>query len=172
MNREHIDRLSKTLDHLEKDLARRDDALRGRARGVDVMIRALTAAMGILALVNLYYVNALTQEVKLMIAALGEMTGHFANVAERMDGLTGTIKAMDRSVALMPVIRDQMSELAGRVERMGGDVALMRGTAASMDSRMDGLNAGIYDMSQRFRGLNRSVAGMEADVDQMSRPIP
>ena len=107
-------------------------ARRGRARGVDIMIRALTAAMGILALVNLYYVNALTQEVKLMIAALGEMTGHFANVAERMDGLTGTIKAMDRSVALMPVVRDQMSELAGRVERMGGDVALMRGTAASM----------------------------------------
>jgi len=172
MNREHIDRLAEALDHLEEDLKRRDETIRGRTRGVDITIRALAAAMGILALVNLYYVNSLTQEVKLMIAAMGEMTGHFANVSEHMDHLTGTIKAMDRSVALMPVIRDQMNELAGRVDRMGGDVALMGGTTASMDARMDVLNAGIYDMSQRFRGLNRSVAGMGSDVDQMSRPIP
>ena len=53
-----------------------------------------------------------------------------------------------------------MHELAGRVARMGGDVAGMRDTTARMDSRMDGLNAGIHEMSQRFRGLNRSVAGM------------
>jgi hypothetical protein len=72
----------------------------------------------------------------------------------------------------MPVIRDQMHELAGRVDRMGGDVAGMRDTTARMDGRMDGLNAGIYEMSQRFRGLNRSVAGMGQDVDQMARPIP
>jgi hypothetical protein len=86
--------------------------------------------------------------------------------------MTGTIESMDEDVALMPVIRDQMHELAGRVDRMGGDVAGMRDTTARMDSRMDGLNAGIYEMSQRFRGLNRSVAGMGEDVDQMARPIP
>jgi methyl-accepting chemotaxis protein len=172
MNPEHIDRLSDTLDRLEEDLERRDDAIRGRTRGVDLTIRALAGAMGILALVNLYYVNALTQEVKLMIVAMGEMTGHFGNVAERMNGVTGTIKSMDKSVALMPVIRDQMSELAGQVDRMADDVARMSDTADRMDGRMDELNIGIYDMSQRFRGLNRSVTGMGADVDQMSRPLP
>jgi hypothetical protein len=172
MNREHIERLTETLGHLESDIKRRDDAVRERTRGVDITIRALAGAMGLLALANLYFVNDLTQEVKLMVAALREMTGHFTAVSERMDTMTGTIDGMDRNVALMPVIRDQMHELAGRVDRMGGDVALMRGTAASMDARMDGLNAGIFDMSVRFRGLNRSVSGVGADVDQMARPIP
>jgi len=89
-----------------------------------------------------------------------------------MQTLTGTIDGMDRSVALMPVIRDQMGAIGGQVDRMSRDVAGLRGTTARMDGRMDALNAGVFDMSQRFRGLNRSVAGMGADVDQMARPIP
>jgi len=109
MNREHIDRLAEALDHLEEDLKRRDETIRGRTRGVDITIRALAAAMGILALVNLYYVNSLTQEVKLMIAAMGEMTGHFANVSERMDGLTGTINP---SLTFCSVISWKTNEMA------------------------------------------------------------
>ena len=40
------------------------------------------------------------------------------------------------------------------------------------EGRMDALNAAVYDMSQRFRGLNRIVAGMGTDVDEMARRIP
>jgi hypothetical protein len=79
---------------------------------------------------------------------------------------------MDRNVALMPVMRDQLWEIGGQVDRMGQDVDGMRRTTAAMDGRMGLLNAGVFDMSQRFRGLNRSVSGMGADVDQMARPIP
>jgi methyl-accepting chemotaxis protein len=172
MNREHIARLHEAMTDLERDLEQRDTALRQRTRGVDTTIRVLAGAMGILALANLYFVNSLTQEVQLMVSAMREMTGHFTQVAEHMDTMTGTIASMDEDVALMPVIRDQMHELAGRVDRMGGNVAGMRDTTTRMDARMDGLNAGIHDMSQRFRALNRSVAGMGADVDQMARPIP
>lgn len=164
--------MEETLTRLEEDLAARSEAMTRRARGVGALIRGLALAMGVLALANLYFVNALTQEVKLMILALQEMTGHFGNVSERMQTMTGTIDAMDRSVALMPVIRDQMREIGEQVDRMAGDVAGMRQTTASMDGRMDALTAGVFDMTLRFRGLNRSVAGMGSDVDQMARPIP
>lgn len=172
MNRAHLERLDEALTRLEDDLGARDTEAREHTRGVGALIRGLAVAIGILALANLYFVNALTEEVKLMTFGLQEMTGHFGNVAERMQTLTVTIDEMDRSVALMPVIRDQMGALGGQVDRMGLDVAGLRGTTGRMDGRMDALNAGVFDMSQRFRGLNRSVAGMGADVDQMARPIP
>jgi len=172
MNRAHLERLDEALTRLEDDLGARDTQVRERTRGVGALIRGLALAIGILALANLYFVNALTEEVRLMTFGLQEMTGHFGNVAERMQTLTGAIDAMDRSVALMPVIRDQMGAIGGQVDRMNRDVAGLRDTTARMDGRMDALNAGVFDMSQRFRGLNRSVAGMGADVDQMARPIP
>jgi len=172
MNRAHLERLDEALTRLEDDLGACDTQVCERTRGVGAVIRGLAVAIGILALTNLYFVNALTEEVKLMTLAMQEMTGHFGNVAERMQTLTGTIDGMDRSVALMPVIRDQMDAIGGQVDRMSRDVAGLRGTTARMDGRMDALNAGVFDMSQRFRGLNRSVAGMGADVDQMARPIP
>jgi hypothetical protein len=172
MSREHLERLSETLIRLEGELQARGQEMRDRTRGVESMIRALALAMGVLALANLYFVNALTEEVKLTVGALHEMSGHFAQVAGRMDRMTGTVEAMDRNVALMPVMRDQLWEIGGQVDRMGQDVDGMRRTTAAMDGRMGLLNAGVFDMSQRFRGLNRSVSGMGADVDQMARPIP
>jgi uncharacterized protein YoxC len=172
MSPEHIEHLTDTLVQLEADIETRREDVQGRARGVGLMIRGLAAAMAILALSNLYFVNALTEEVKLMTMAMQEMTGHFANVSERMDSITLTLQDMDESVALMPVMREQMRTIAGHVAGMGEDVTGMRRSTDTMDARMDALNTGVFDMSRRFRALNASVAGMGADVDQMARPIP
>jgi hypothetical protein len=79
---------------------------------------------------------------------------------------------MDRSVALMPAIRDRMRAIGERVDRMGQDVGGMRGTTASMDGRMDDLNTGVLEMSMGLRGLNRSVAEMGGTWIKWCGPIP
>ncbi len=172
MNRAHLERIDEALTRLETDIEARRTQVRQHTRGVGVLLRGLGVAVAILALANLYFVNALTEEVRLITLAMQKMTGHFGQVAGRMQTLTGSVEGMERNVALMPVVRDQMGEIGVQVDRMGQDVAGLRGSTARMDGRMDALNAGVFDMSQRFRGLNRSVAGMGADVDQMARPIP
>jgi hypothetical protein len=172
IERAHIERLEQTLQRLESDLQTRGAEVKARTRGVGLLIRIMAAAMGLLALGNLYFVNDLTTEVRLSILSLQEMTGHFREVSDRMDTLTDTVESMDRRVALMPVIRDQVYEIAGHVHRMETDVGGMRGSVRSMDIHLDGLNAGVFDMSRRFHGLNRSVGGMGIDVEQLSRPMP
>lgn len=172
IERAQLLRLEETLTRLESDMAARSAEVKARVHGVGTLIRVLAAAMGVVALANLYFINDLTMEVRQSILGLQEMTGHFGEVSERMDTLTRTVESMDRQVALMPVMRDQIDEIALHVRRMESDVDGMRVSTSSMDIRLDGLNAGIFDMSRRFHGLNRSVGAMGADVNQMSRPLP
>jgi hypothetical protein len=71
--REHIERISETLENLESDLEARGEEIGERVRGVELVIRILSAVMGLLALANLYFVNDLTDEVKSMIRSMNQM---------------------------------------------------------------------------------------------------
>ena len=161
-----------SLEHLEADIDERDRANRDNEHGTQTWVRGLSWGMFLLALANLYFVNDLTLEVRDMIDAMEEMTGHFGVVSERMHRVTDKVGAMNTHVAMMPIIDAQMAEISDHIAGMERDVATMRGAAAQIDGRMDSMSLSVLDMSQRFRAVNLSVGGMSADVDQMARPVP
>lgn len=169
---EHIDRIDRVLENLETDLETRGEALGERLRGTELLIRILAAIMGVVALANLYFVNDLTQEIRVMIGSMNEMTGHFADVSRRMDRLSSTVASMTLTVGMMPIMADQLDEISGHVESMGRDVTRMAGSTATIDERIRVLNRDTLDMAGRFRSVNEIVRNMGIDVDQMARPMP
>jgi hypothetical protein len=66
---DRIERISEVLENLERDMDARGQEVGERIRGTELLIRILAAVMGVLALANLYFVNDLTQEVKVMIGS-------------------------------------------------------------------------------------------------------
>jgi len=62
------------------------------------------------------------------------------------------------------------------IERFAGIVERLHARQDVLEHRLATLYQGVAiaftTVSLRFRGLNRSVAGMGADVDQIARPIP
>lgn len=169
---EHIERIGEVLENLEADLDTAGETIGEHVRGAELVIRILGAVMGILAVANLYFVNDLTQEVKIMIAAMNEMTTHFADVSRRMDTMTATVESMTITVGMMPIIADQIEEMSVHVESMQGDVGRMRGVTVAIDAHIDALDQDTRDMAGRFRSLNRTVHIMGLGVDQMARPVP
>ena len=172
IGRDHIERISEVLKNLETDMDARDEALGERIRGAELVIRILAAVMGVLALANLYFVNDLTEEVKVMIKSMNEMTGYFADVSTRMDSMTRTVDSMNRTVRMMPIVAKQIDEIAVHVDAMRGDVGNMREVTVAIDGRIKALNRDTLDMAGRFRSVNQMVHVMGLDVDQMSRPVP
>ncbi len=169
---DRINRFDELLQRLEHDQAQRLQRSRERAKGAGTMIAVLIVVLGSLALANLYFVNALTQEGRVVIAQMNEMTRYVETVSERMHSIRDEVNAMNTPVALMPVIGEQMHALAQQVARMERSIGTMRQSTTQIDGHIGGLDTSFTDMATRFRVLNSRLNAMRHDVEQMARPVP
>ena len=171
-DRDRLERLELLLDELQRDCAASAADSGKRARTVARLIRVFGALMALLALSNLYFVNDLTQEVRLVIAQMNEMTGYFVRVSERMHDMRRQVAAMETQVRLLPVIDAQVAQIAVHVDAMGEGVAAMAQSTATIDTEAGRMHHAMDDMAVRFRGLNASVGAMGVDVREMAKPVP
>lgn len=171
IERDRIEALTGLLADLDRDLSRSDASGR-RQRGVTVWFRLLVVLVAALALSNLYFVNDLTDEVRLVINRMQEMQELFTRVSGRMDEMSVEVASIEQNVLLMPVIADQMREMGAHVVAMERSVSYMDQATESLDLAIESIDGNVREMSMRFRGLNLSVGAMGVDVDQMARPLP
>jgi len=172
IERDRIDALCQLLGDLEQDMDRSDQLTGRHRRGVSLWVRILIGLVAAFALSNLYFVNNLTDEVRLVINRMQEMATLFSRVSERMDQMSDEVVAIDRHVLLMPVVAEQMREMAAHVVVMEQAVSSMDAATSRLGSTVQVMDGSMRDMSVRFRALNQSVGAMGADVDQMARPLP
>jgi hypothetical protein len=170
-DRDRIERLDLLLEDLQRGCAMSAAESERRTRTVARLTRILGTLMGMLALSNLYFVNDLTQEVRLVVAQMDEMTGYFVRVSERMHAMRQEIADMEADVRLLPVIDAQVAEIADHVDAMGMGVAAMERSTAVMDAEIGGMRHALGDMAVRFRRLNSSVGTMGVDVREMAKPL-
>jgi methyl-accepting chemotaxis protein len=172
IERDRIEALTELMAELEQDLDRSDSLTGLRRRGVELWVRLVIGLVAALALSNLYFVNDLTDEVRLVITRMQEMNSLFTRVAARMDQITLEVDAIERNVLLMPVVSEQMREMSPHVTLMEQSVSFMDQTAARLGDSVALMDANLGDIALRFHSLNRSVGAMGVDVNQMARPLP
>ncbi len=172
IERDRIEGLTELMAELEQDLARSDSLTGRRHRGVDLWVRIVIGLVAALALSNLYFVNDLTDEVRLVITRMQEMNNLFTRVSARMDQISVEVDAIERNVLLLPVVSEQMREMSAHVTVMEQSVSFVDRAAARLGDSVAIMDANLHDIAVRFHGLNRSVGAMGVDVNQMARPLP
>ncbi|MEA3638521.1 MAG: hypothetical protein VBE63_01090 [Lamprobacter sp.] len=172
IERDRIEALTELMSELELDLDRSDSLTGRRRRGVGLWVRIVIGLVAALALSNLYFVNDLTDEVRLVILRMQEMNRLFTRVSDRMDQITLEVDAIERNVLLLPVVAEQMREMSGHVAVMEQSVSFMDRAAARLGDSVALMDGNLGDIAVRFHALNRSVGAMGADVNQMARPLP
>lgn len=172
IERDRIEGLTELMAELEQDLDRSDSLTGRRHRGVELWVRVVIGLVAALALSNLYFVNDLTDEVRLVITRMQEMNSLFTRVSVRMDQISIEIDAIERNVLLMPVVSEQMREMSAHVRVMEQSVSFMDRAAAGLVDSVSIMDGNLRDIAVRFHGLNRSVGAMGVDVNQMARPLP
>jgi hypothetical protein len=170
--RDRIERIDHLLARLQQDSADSVRRTGRRARIVEGLLQIFALLMALLALSNLYFVNDLTQEVRLVVIRMDEMTEYFARVAGRMTDMRREVARMETNVRMLPVIDAQIIEIATHVGAMEDGVSRIEQSAGNLAQRVDAMSTSVGDMAIRFRGLNQSVGAMGIDVDQMARPVP
>lgn len=172
IGRDRIESLTNLLATLEQDLERSEEVRGRQRRSVTLWVRVVALLVAALALSNLYFVNDLTDEVRVVITRMEEMNTLFSRVSKRMDGMRVEVDSIERNVLLMPVVSEQMREMAAHVLAMEHAVSRMHGSTENLDGSVTVMERNLRDMSARFHGLNRSVGAMGVDVNQMGRPLP
>lgn len=167
---DRIERLAQTLEQIEdKLLVRQRESSRASQR---LWPQLVFAMLGCLALVNLYFVDQLVAEFEGMLSSMTQMYTHFGRVASRMSDMRGYVAGMEKNIALMPVIGDEMAGMSADVNVMAGNVGEMTTNIGNMDEHVATMGVTVADMSQRFRHLNHNVGIMSFDVQQMAKPVP
>ena len=169
---DQIANLLQTMEELEADQLSRIEQTQAKSRRVERFIYTLILLMGVLSLVNIYFVNDLTQEVRSVVRNMNEMYGHFARVSDLMTHMRDTVINMEQNVTMMPIMGEQMAEIGDDTATMKRSVAQMDSTMAILDRQIDAMNANVWDMSMRFRNMNFTVGNMGQDVHQFARPVP
>jgi methyl-accepting chemotaxis protein len=172
VERDRIERLDQELAQLQRDCAASANESARRARIVAMMIRVFGLLMTVLALSNLYFVNDLTQEVRLVVARMDEMADYFARVSDRMRDMRREVSGMEENVRLLPVVDLQVTEIAAHVGAMGAGVEQMRRSTSTLDRQVGHMHGAMSDMALRFRAMNASVGAMGVDVREMAKPVP
>ena len=169
---DQITNLLQTMDNLEADLLEDLEHTRRYSRRAERFIYTLIMMMGVMSLANIYFVNDITQEVRLVVRNMNEMYGHFANVSELMTRMRGIVNNMETNMKMMPIMGEQMAEIGDDTRSMKRDVGYMNSTITTLDHQIGAMNASVWDMSVRFRNLNTTIGNMGQDVHQFARPVP
>ena len=169
---DQVTNLLQTMENLEADLAKGIEQTDRKAQRIDRIIYTIIAVIGAMSLINIYFVNDLTQEVRLVVRNMSEMQGHFDQVSTLMLRMRGTINNMDQNMRLMPIMGEQMAEIGNYTGMMKRDVDQVNTTIANLDHQIGSMNASVWDMSMRFRNVNVTVGNMGQDVNQFARPVP
>jgi uncharacterized protein YoxC len=167
-----VDQFDQNISKLESQLQGITEKSSVIYRKTTMVIRTVFISIGLLMLVNLYFIFDFASNILVMINSMEAMYTHFGNVTEQVHGMTGDVKNMSENVALMPAIADKMGSMNGHVQSMTQNVDAMQGNVAIMKEDVVGINADMGQMSQRFVNVNQSMDGMVGNVNQMSRPIP
>ena len=147
IERDRVEALTELMADLEQDLDRSDSLIGRRHRGVNLWVRIVVGIVAALALSNLYFVNDLTDEVRLVITRMQEMNSLFTRVSDRMDQISVEVDGIERNVLLMPVVAEQMREMASHVTVMEQSVAFMDRAAARLGDSVALMDANLHDIA-------------------------
>ena len=169
---DQITNLVQTMENLEADLVKGIEETSRKSQHAAWLIYSLIVITGVMSLANIYFVNDLTQEVRLVVRNMNEMYGHFGRVSELMLRMRGTVNNMEQNMTMMPIMGEQMAEIGDDTGRMKRDVAHMNSTITTLDQQIGAMNTSVWDMSMRFRNMNFTVGNMGQDVHHFARPVP
>ncbi len=167
-----LEQLLVALDNVEQDLKERTEQVKKSRNNFSTSMKVIFAVLGCLALANIYFVNSLTQEVKVMISSMVEMYQHFGRMSEQMQDMTVYVKSMENDIEMMPIMNQQMGQMNQEVSSMSNDMNAMRTDMEGMDQRITTMNKDVQQMSLRFRHMNANVGNMGYNVNQMSNVVP
>jgi len=136
------------------------------------IIKTVFILIGLMLLINTYYIYDFGEGIVLMVSSMNEMYVHFANMGNQMQGITQAVEKMTSHVEVLPSMAESMNSMNQTVVEMNSNVQLMQGEVNYMAKDVDSINNNMTDMSYQFDELNYNMYNIGDSVHEISRTIP
>jgi len=136
------------------------------------IIKTVFILLGLLLVVNTYFIYNFGEEIVLMVSKMNDMYVHFGNMATQVDGITRSVEQMSSHVNVLPQMNDSMNSMSNTVSGMNTNVHVMQTEVDYMAQDINTINDNMTSMTHRFDQVNENMLHIEDDVDQMSRIVP
>lgn len=163
-----LSRLNQTRNQLDLRYSEEERTFKRTNR----TIHGIFIGIGIIALVNIYYIGDFAQETRVIVRDMVTMYTQFGEMSERMSGMRHHVSGMEDNIALMPFMAEQMTMMSSNMLMMRADVSDMNTHMYSMTQRVGTMGQDIGSMNRLFRNVNGTLTRMHYHVNQMSRVVP
>jgi hypothetical protein len=167
-----LDRVLRRLQQVEDGILQnqREDA--AQVRRTHRFTQTMVAALAMVALVNLYFVGELAQEIELLIRNMDRSVVHLEEMGDRMTGMQLHFERIGESTARLPIVADQMVSISAGMQGIEGDLGGIRVRMQHMSNHVAGMDGDVDTMTRAFRELNGKLAHIRHSMSQMSGVVP
>ena len=112
----------------------------------------------------------LTSQIDLISGIVGEMNAHFISVSGQMGRIRGYMGDMERRVALLQPMENNMALMDREIGAIRFDIEQMRGNVDSIDNYLAAVRTHVGNISVNMDLMNLEVQAMSVDMLKVSRP--
>lgn len=169
------DALQRIADHLERtavEIRRNQVDDSQREKRTHRSIQTMVAVLAAVALLNLYFVGELAQEIQLMIRNMDHATNQLEDMSDRMGGMRRHVGSMGENVSMLPIVVEQMGSMSTEMGFMESDLRGVRESMQDMTTNVEHLAGEVDSMRVIFREVNGKLIVMRQNVRQISDVVP
>lgn len=140
------------------------------AKRVTLMLRTGIFGMGLLTLILLLMLMAFNNKLVQMSQVLDTMNQKFSAMSSDMGEMRLVLKRMDKNIMYLPGIVNETDEIANVMHIMRDDIAEITGSVNKLQTNVSDIGGDVDHMTQTFRGLDTTMQHLGVDINNMSGP--
>lgn len=137
----------------------------------NLVLMVVSLLLVILAVVNVYYIRVLYQDLSGIVNNMDSMHSHMKIVNTSMISITDRVEAIDRHVASMEQVTADTVALAGNMSRVRYSMDNIAGEMGVIQQDMGLVRNGMLGIENRLGHMTNGVNVIGENVRQIARPM-
>jgi hypothetical protein len=160
------------LQQVEDDILQNQLQDAAQVRRTHRFMQTMVAALAVVALVNLYFVGELAQEIELLIRNMDRSVVHLEEMGDRTTGMQLHFERIGESAGRLPIVVDQMVSISAGMQEIERDLGGIREGMQHMSDHVADMDADVDVMKNAFRQVNGKLVHIRHSMAQMSGVLP
>lgn len=167
-----LDKVLRRLEQVEEDIRQNQMEDAAQVRRTYRFTQTMVAGLAVVALVNLYFVGELAQEIELLIRNMDRSVVHLEEMGDRMTGMQLHFERIGESAGRLPIVVDQMTSISAGMQDIERDLGGIRGRMEHMTEHLATMDDDVRVMTYAFREVNGKLVHIRHNMAQMSNVVP
>lgn len=167
-----LEKVLRRLEQVEDDIRQNQLEDATQVRRTNRFTQTMVAALAVVALVNLYFVGELAQEIELLIRNMDRSIVHLEEMGGQMTGMQLHFERIGESAGRLPIVVDQMVSISAGMQDIERDLGGIRERMEHMTDHVAEMDGDVEVMTRGFREVNGKLVHIRHSMGQMSNVVP